>query len=99
MRKNKQNTTERKAALKRANKRSERFKKTRSQKHEKEMLAVEEKKKLQKKQNEEIEKILKSRPAEFGNFSFMDDYSLSFSKRVELAFRKKRLEEKMEVES
>lgn len=97
MRKNKLTPTERKSALKRATKRSVRLKKTQSQKNKIKMAIIEEKKKIQKKENEEIMKILKSRSNESGDFLQRNKIPVTFAQAVYAAFGKKRLKSKKAI--
>ena len=62
MKKNKKTKTERKADLKRGTKRSERLKKTRALKHARKEIELDKRRYMHKKQDEEIMKILESRP-------------------------------------
>ena len=64
MKKNKQTTAQKKSTLKRALKRSSRLKKTKSEYPAKKLAEIEEKRKQQAKQDEEIMKILESRKSE-----------------------------------
>ena len=61
MKKNKLTTEERKAVIKRGEKRSLRLKKTQKEKHLRKMKLIEERKKLAKKQEEFFERMMKSR--------------------------------------
>ena len=62
MKKNKKTEKQKKASVKRGSKRAVRLKKTQGEKHIKKLAALEEKKKIQKKEEEELMKILQSRP-------------------------------------
>ena len=61
MKRKRQTVGKRKATIKRATKRSARVKQTQSEKGKKKMAIIEAKKEIQKKQDEEIRKILESR--------------------------------------
>jgi len=95
MKKNKKTTEERKAVIKRGVKRCERLKKTQKEKGEKKTFAILEKKKLKERQNQEIEKILKSKqlngPADISKTRFKP---MSFTQSVYMVYRKKTLESK-----
>jgi hypothetical protein len=97
MRKNKQTENQKKAALKRAKKRNDRLRKTQRQKHIVKLLAIEEKKRVQKKEETEIEKILKSRNPDFNGFS-SNNFPKTFAQYVHLAFLKKNMKLKKKKE-
>jgi len=98
MKKNKLTSEERKFAIKRATKRSMRLKKAQKQKNINKTAVIEEKKRIQKKQDEEIEKILKSRNADSSDFSSKNYVPTTFSQYVNLAFWKKNMKLKKKKE-
>ena len=61
MKRKRQTASKKKATIKRATKRSVRAKQTQSEKGKKKLAAIEAKQELQRKQDEEIKKILESR--------------------------------------
>lgn len=95
MRKNKQTEKQKEATLRRGEKRNSRLRKTRKEKHATRLLVIEERKRVQKKEEAEIEKILKSRNPEFTGFS-SNNFPKTFAQYVHLAFLKKRMKLKKE---
>ncbi len=61
MKKKRQTKNKKTAVLKRGAKRNARLRKTQSQKNEKKLVIIEDKKRLKEKQDEEIRKIMQSR--------------------------------------
>jgi len=96
--KNKLTPAERRAVIKRGTKRSMRLKKTQKQKNRNKAALIEEKKRLLKKENEEIEKILKSRDPEFNSTHLSNQFPATFTKYVHLVFWKKSMKLKKQKE-